>query len=62
MSIKKIRELATRAGKKLVYNRCTGEYQIVDGATRSFGVTPARDARSKLHLSERDINFLLSCI
>jgi hypothetical protein len=62
MNIKELRQAANKAGKKLVYNRSTGVYQIIDGFSSSCGEIPYRDFKNKPHLTESQIKKLFSYI
>lgn len=62
LTIKKVKQAAEKAGKKLVYNRSTGEYKIVYGFTASCGEIPFRDEKNKLGLDENQLKKLLSYV
>lgn len=62
MNIKQLRELAKNHGKRLVFNRTTGGYQIVGGFSASELEYPWRDKRGKPCLNEQQITKLASYI
>jgi hypothetical protein len=62
LTIKAVRETAENAGKNLVYNRSTGEYQITHGFTASAGELPFRDENGKLQLNQAQLQTLKSYV
>ena len=59
VTIKIVREAAKNAGRTLIYNRSTGQYQIKHGFTATRGETPLRDESGKLTLTEKQLTNLL---
>jgi hypothetical protein len=62
ITMKKLRKLAEENGKRLIYNRSTGLYQITSGFISSEGEMPARNESGKLVLNEKQLKKLESYI
>jgi hypothetical protein len=60
LTIKYIRKIAKEAGEKLVYNRSTGEYQIISGFDSSVGDIPFRNESGEIELSDLQLQKLKS--
>lgn len=60
--MKELKKAALAAGKKLVFNRSTGEYQIISAFVASCGEIPFYDEKGKKFLSDSQIKILRSYI
>lgn len=62
LTIASIRKAAKDAGKKLIYNRSSGGYQITSGFHASEIEYPGRDEKGNLYLDENQLKKLISYI
>lgn len=62
MSLKKLKELAAKKDKKILYNRVLGGYQVCQGFFCSEPVYAARNEKGRLVLDAKDLSILKSYI
>lgn len=62
LTIAKVKKMATEKGKKFVYNRSIGMYQVVNGFDSSEGEIPFRDDNGRLGLEQDQLKKLASYI
>ena len=62
MNMKQLKDKANEAGKKIVFNRGLGGYQVTHGFTSSEVEIPLVDEKGKYHLNESQTAKLFSYI